>query len=299
MKNSKLTALLMGIALAGANFACMPSENVSAIGIITKSTDAYLKNPDFVIREGGKITDRMLYDHGILILREVVLYHDLKIDERYGQEDPCDYWIIENPTEYTADDYTLNEGKNTLIFRGPHDYTFELTVNVTFAEESEKESDFVPGDINHDGIADKKDLELLNSCQGFLKCDKSESPISDDGLVKADYMIYDFQAADINQDGDIDFIDEEYLSANHFNADEIIGAQDPEPESKNVTVGDINTDGMIDLSDLTSLSLVLLGDAKNADGKISDVNADGELNIADLAHFKQYIMHEDGIKLGS
>lgn len=299
MKNSKLTALLMGFALAGANFACVPAENVSAIGFLTKSINAYLKNPDFVVREGEKITDRMLYDHGILVLREVTLYHDLKIDERYGQEDPCDYWFVENPTEYTVDDHTLNEGKNTLIFRGSHERTFELTVNVTFAEESEKGSDVLLGDINRDGSVDEKDLELLNNCLGLLKCDKSESPIGDDGLVKADYMIYDFQAADVNQDGDIDFMDEDYFTQNHFFADVAIGAQNPEPESKNVAVGDMNADGVVDLSDLTSLSLVLLGDAKNADDSVSDVNADGELNIADLAHFKQYIMHEDGIKLGA
>lgn len=298
MKNMKLTALLTGISLLGTSLACMPAEEVSAIGFLTKRVDAYLKNPDFVVKEGEQITSRMLYDNGLLVLREVTLYHDLKIDEKYGQEDPCDYWFVENPNKYTPDDYVLSEGENTLMFKGPHDWTFELTVNVTFSEESQKESTFLPGDVNHDGALSEEDRLLINNCQSFIKCDKSDSPIGKDGLVKEDYLIYDFQAADVNQDGYIDFMDEEYLEQIFFEADGSVCVQNPEPGNDSVSVGDINSDGLIDLSDITRLSLVLLENSGDINDTVYDVNADGEVNIADLAHFRQYIMHEDGIKLG-
>lgn len=67
------------------------------------------------------------------------------------------------------------------------------------------------------------------------------------------------------------------------------------------TLGDINFDEVIDLTDLTELSLVLLGDktleSKSMGYAAADVDENGELNVADLALFKQYIMGED-VKLG-
>lgn len=66
-----------------------------------------------------------------------------------------------------------------------------------------------------------------------------------------------------------------------------------------LSIGDINEDYNVDLSDLTSLSLGLIGDMKFTDKQIllADINSDSAINIADLALFKQYIMGED-IELG-
>ena len=68
------------------------------------------------------------------------------------------------------------------------------------------------------------------------------------------------------------------------------------------TLGDINFDEVIDLTDLTELSLVLLGDktleSKSMGYAAADVDENGELNVADLALFKQYIMGED-VNLGT
>ena len=66
-----------------------------------------------------------------------------------------------------------------------------------------------------------------------------------------------------------------------------------------ITYGDLNSDGKVDLSDLTLLSLYLLGDVKlDAEGiKAADTNGDGSVIITDLAHLKQYIS-KDPVILG-
>lgn len=77
-----------------------------------------------------------------------------------------------------------------------------------------------------------------------------------------------------------------------FNSD-----QNTKPQS--IEYGDINADSEIDLSDLTILSLHLLGDKNLTEEKLkyADCNGDGTVNLADLAHFKQYIS-KDNVTLG-
>ena len=63
--------------------------------------------------------------------------------------------------------------------------------------------------------------------------------------------------------------------------------------------GDVNLSKIVDVTDLTVLSLYMLGDAKLESKALvqADVNADGKVDIADLATLKQYIM-KDPITLG-
>ncbi len=63
--------------------------------------------------------------------------------------------------------------------------------------------------------------------------------------------------------------------------------------------GDVNSDNKVDLSDLTALSLALLGDKQlNATQKLAaDVSYDNSVDVADLALMKQYISKEN-VKLG-
>lgn len=79
------------------------------------------------------------------------------------------------------------------------------------------------------------------------------------------------------------------------------GNTEPEPPQTSTEdlYGDLNADGVADLTDLTLLSLHLLGDAtlKDEAVKYADVNADGNVDLADLAHFKQYIC-QDNVILG-
>lgn len=64
--------------------------------------------------------------------------------------------------------------------------------------------------------------------------------------------------------------------------------------------GDINGDGKVDLTDMTWLSLNIMGDYAIEDElklKDADVMRDGEVNVADLAYFKQYVS-QDKVLLG-
>ncbi len=56
-------------------------------------------------------------------------------------------------------------------------------------------------------------------------------------------------------------------------------------------LGDINLNGTIDVTDLTELSLVLIGDKElSIEGqKAADVDGDGAVTLADLARLQQYI----------
>ena len=67
-----------------------------------------------------------------------------------------------------------------------------------------------------------------------------------------------------------------------------------------ITPGDLNNDGICDLSDLAMLSVMLLDNEKFEDETMknnADVLRDGTVDIADLSYYRQYIM-KDKILLG-
>ena len=68
-----------------------------------------------------------------------------------------------------------------------------------------------------------------------------------------------------------------------------------EPGDDKLIYGDVNSDGIVDLTDLSCISLYLIGD-KTLDKTalmLADVSYDGEINLADLATMKQYICKDD------
>lgn len=73
------------------------------------------------------------------------------------------------------------------------------------------------------------------------------------------------------------------------------------PASQEIIYGDINGDGSADLTDLTYLSLYLMGSSKFSDKqmKCADVDGSGSVDIADLPYFKQYVSKDSKVsKLG-
>ena len=64
--------------------------------------------------------------------------------------------------------------------------------------------------------------------------------------------------------------------------------------------GDLNLDGVADLTDLTLLSVqCMTGSAVSGEGLLNaDINADGEVDIADLAAMKQYVSKDPSVVLG-
>lgn len=64
--------------------------------------------------------------------------------------------------------------------------------------------------------------------------------------------------------------------------------------------GDVNSDKEVDLTDLSFLSLYILGETEftKTQEKAADVTADGDVNVMDLARLKQYVSNMKGITLG-
>ncbi|MBE6853724.1 MAG: hypothetical protein E7505_09700 [Ruminococcus sp.] len=58
-------------------------------------------------------------------------------------------------------------------------------------------------------------------------------------------------------------------------------------------IGDINSDGVVDLVDLSKLSLAIIGDNTLTEKQIknADINGDGKVDLSDLARFRQYLSH--------
>lgn len=62
-------------------------------------------------------------------------------------------------------------------------------------------------------------------------------------------------------------------------------------DSDEISPGDINADGKVDLTDLTELSLALIGDKELTENqqKAADVDDDGAVKLSDLARMRQYL----------
>lgn len=84
-----------------------------------------------------------------------------------------------------------------------------------------------------------------------------------------------------------------------YNADTTVIAAASTDTSVALIYGDLNSDGVADLTDLSLLSLYLLDDISFDAGQIkaADVQFDEIIDIADLARLKQYVCKED-IRLG-
>jgi len=83
-------------------------------------------------------------------------------------------------------------------------------------------------------------------------------------------------------------VDPSYIS-NKFNVEFL--ADVPDTVVSTVTTGDIDLNGTIDVTDLTELSLALIGDKELSDDqqKAADVDGDGAVTLADLARLQQYL----------
>ena len=68
-------------------------------------------------------------------------------------------------------------------------------------------------------------------------------------------------------------------------------AEEEKPADPVYATGDIDGSGTIDVTDLTEVSLALLGDRDLTDEqqKAADVDGDGSLSLADLAKIRQYL----------
>jgi len=83
----------------------------------------------------------------------------------------------------------------------------------------------------------------------------------------------------------------EYIPDADSSNNNTTGDDDSIYKSDKNLAGDINNDGKTDVTDLSELSLALVGDSKltEAQQKAADVDSDGAVKLADLAKFRQYL----------
>ena len=79
-----------------------------------------------------------------------------------------------------------------------------------------------------------------------------------------------------------------------------VTAAPPSSGNDKFIYGDLDDSGVVDLTDLSILSQVLLGDmdATEEINKAADVDVNGKVNLADLARLKRYISKAEGATLG-
>jgi hypothetical protein len=108
--------------------------------------------------------------------------------------------------------------------------------------------------------------------------------ITEDGRIKVIYRKTSVDESEVDSDDLHKFLQEnnvdfEKIMFKHLDA------------SPYINFGDIDLNGTIDVTDLTDLSLALLGDKelKVAQKKAADIDGDGSVTLADLARLQQYI----------
>lgn len=121
--------------------------------------------------------------------------------------------------------------------------------------------------------------EVISKCYGYnVICSESKSMSSIDWTYLGDgeYMVpaipRNFSVSD-----HYTRVEEDYYSGNDENSEAV--------------TGDINSDGKVDITDLTELSLALIGDREFTAGqqKAADIDGNGAVRLPDLARLRQYL----------
>lgn len=98
----------------------------------------------------------------------------------------------------------------------------------------------------------------------------------------------------INADTDQDIQDAPLFTASANESKEA----DTSSDTSDFLYGDLNGDGIADLTDLTSLSLYLMKSMDFSDDQVeaADIDANGDVDIADLAYYKQYVCKDKSVE---
>jgi len=142
------------------------------------------------------------------------------------------------------------------------------------------------------------------STMAFSSCENLEEVILWEGIEIIEYRVFydcdsltdiyymgteeQWEAVKIENPEQI----EEKIRFNFAGASDISGTVG---DKVSIIYGGLDGNMKVELTDLSMLSLYLLGDTTLDESvlKVADVNADGSVNLADLAHFKQYISKDD------
>jgi len=141
--------------------------------------------------------------------------------------------------------------------------------------ECPKSCDIVPGDANSDGVTDIFDASIITQWLfggGRQPCER---------------------AADANGDGQVDLSDVSLIGQYAHGEDVIFSAPKCEgcpSDCSRIEMGDVNSDGRVDISDFISLhGWLSQGNPSTVCAVASDINGDGAVDYSDLTAFSQYM----------
>ncbi|MBP1564566.1 MAG: dockerin type I repeat-containing protein [Oscillospiraceae bacterium] len=287
---------------------------INSDGLIIVSTTAPLTTPDDIIND-KEISDSFEPFKFIYELLDVVNAY-LKDNKDLDWRTVGDKLNLDDPTKSKVEIIAGNEESAKAIesyieSQGYSKDLLEISVNPDFVI---KPDIFSPelNDFTENPICDKETsnsfesfksiYELLDVVNAYLKDNKEldwrtvgdKLNLDDPTKSKVEIIAGNEESAKAI---------ESYIESQGYSKDLLEISIDPDfviqPDILSPLIPDYNGDNVTDLTDLTALSLYLIGDAEWNDSQIInfDCNADGKTNIADLAHLKQYIMCED-VKLG-
>lgn len=180
-------------------------------------------------------------------------------------------------------------------------YIWDYNLNKVFDYETNEELGYInpeKGDISIDkNIQDYTEQEdLITDSETIIKMltEYADENIPRHGYIgiaydqDSEYILIDTKSEDSVTAGIIKFINENKLDGSNIR----IRVSSPTlNDSTDDTTGDVNFDKKVDLTDMSWLSLYLIGDKEFTDAmrKSADIDGDGEVKLADLAKFRQFL----------
>ena len=151
----------------------------------------------------------------------------------------------------------------------------------------------IPSDLLLQTAADNKYVELNLSHDGQFGLSADVSYYIGKEYAKKSATVYYYNEAErkLDKETDIRINDDGSMKISLEHASNYAVVVNENTENY---LGDINEDGRVDITDLTLISLYLLGDVHISEsGTVNaDVNRDGYVDLADLAMFKQYVIKD-------
>ena len=145
---------------------------------------------------------------------------------------------------------------------------------------------------SHEGTASYSVVKYHNACNmDNVEPGSSLNPIKVYKINSPGILMLSWKKQEYKGDN----LETVWESRNYYSASEDLTvkeiSEDEYKKNYSMGKGDINGDDILDLTDLSTLSLYLLGDKSLTDTqkKAADVNGDGEVRITDLARLMQYI----------
>ena len=147
-------------------------------------------------------------------------------------------------------------------------------------------------DEYHEGTASYSVVKYHNACNmENVEPGSSYNPIKVYKINSPGVLMLSWKKQEYKEDN----LETVWESKNYYSASEELTvkeiSEDEYKDSNILTLGDINADGKVDLTDLSELSLTIIGDKTLSESQIkaADIDENGKADLPDLARLRQYL----------